>query len=193
MYHTRDAAMHITRRSLMKRNTRPYLTLISLACFALLCAGCGKSDRDRYMNRDKGFSVKVPSGWDIEEKKMNTDLIAVSPEESLEDTFRENFNVLVESLPREMTIDEYYQKGMPLFKEFAKEFKQHGNGEEVIDGAKFRFDVVSHQMGPLRIKVLQYLYVKNKKGYLITFSAADDKYGLYEPMFREIAKGFRFE
>jgi hypothetical protein len=176
-------------------NTKPFVSaaLLALACMVALGTACKKSDRDRYVSRDKGFSVKVPSGWDIEERKMNTDLIAVSPEESLEDTFRENFNVLVEILPREMTMDEYYKKGMPIFKEFAKEFIQHSDGFEEIDGAKFRYDVVSHRMGPLRIKVLQYLFVKEKKGYLITFSAADDKYNLYEGMFKEVAKGFRFE
>ncbi len=177
----------------MKRNAFPCAVLIPLLCLGAFCARCGKSERDRYVNRDKGFSIRVPSGWDIEEKKMNTDLIAVSPAESLEDTFRENFNVLEEILPKRMTTDEYYLKGMPLFKEFAKEFVQHESGKENIDGAAFRFDLVSHQMGPLRIKVLQYLYVKDKKGYLITFSAAEDKYGLYEAMFKEIAKGFRFE
>jgi hypothetical protein len=167
--------------------------LFALACLVVLGSACKKDDRDRYVSREKGFSITVPPGWDIEEKKMNTDLIAVSPDEGMEDTFRENFNVLVEILPREMTIDEYYLKGMPIFKEFAKEFRQIASGVEEIDGAQFRYDVVSHKMGPLRIRVLQYLFVKDKKGYLITFSAADEKYDRYAGMFKEVAKGFRFE
>lgn len=166
---------------------------LALAALAITVASCKRSEPGRYVNREKAFSIIVPAEWDIEERKMNTDVIAVSPGESAEDTFRENFNVLVESLPKEMTLDEYYMKGMPIFKEFAKEFIQHAGGFEEIDGEKFRYDVVSHKMGPLRIKVLQYLYVKGKKGYLITFSAADDKFSNYEPMFREVAKGFRFE
>ena len=177
----------------MNRRKSLYAVLLAATFLAVAGASCKKSEPGRYVNREKGFSIVVPAEWDIEEKKMNTDMIAVSPGESAEDTFRENFNVLVESLPKEMTLDEYYMKGMPLFKEFAREFIQHAGGFEEIDGEKFRYDIVSHKMGPLRIKVLQYLYVKGKKGYLITFSAADDKFGNYEPMFKEVAKGFRFE
>jgi hypothetical protein len=154
--------------------------------------GCKKADENGYINAQKGFSLTVPAGWDIEEGKMNTDLIAVSPEESLEDNFRENFNILVENLPGEMSRDEYYKKGLPAFREIAQEFAEHDSGLEKLDGYEFRWDIVSHKMGPLRIKVLQYLTVKDKKGYLITFSAADDKFNVYSPMFREIAKSFRF-
>lgn len=160
---------------------------------AIFTFGCKKREEGRYYNREKGFSIMVPSGWDIEEKKMRTDLIAVSPAEGPEDSFRENFNVLVEELQTDMTSDEYYQKGIPLFKQFATDFAQHGSGTERIDGVEFRYDIISHRMGPLKIKVLQFLTVKKKKGYLITFSSADEKFDVYESMFKEIAKGFRFE
>jgi hypothetical protein len=166
--------------------------IIILIGMVFVC-GCKKREEGRYYNRDKGFSIKVPAGWDIEEKKMNTDIIAVSPAEGPDDTFRENFNVLVEELERSLSTDEYYQKGIPLFKQFATDFAQHGTGTERIDGVDFRYDIISHKMGPLTIKVLQYLAVKRKKGYLITFSASNDKFPLYEAMFKEIAKGFRFE
>ncbi len=175
------------------KNTIKRAVAASVIFSGIFMISCKKREEGRYYNREKGFSIQVPSGWDIEERKMNTDLIAVSSAEGPEDSFRENFNVLVEELPTNMTSDEYYQKGIPLFKQFAADFAQHGNGIERIDGTDFRFDIISHKMGPLKIKVLQYLTVRQKKGYLITFSAAEDKFERYAPMFKEIAKGFRFE
>lgn len=175
----------------MKAKQKTVCFLIILT--AIFFFACKKTEQGRYNNHEKGFSIQVPSGWDIEENKMRTDLIAVSPAEGPEDSFRENFNVLVEQLATNMTSDEYYQKGIPLFKQFAVDFVQHGSGTERIDGTDFRYDIISHRMGPLKIKVLQYLTVRQKKGYLVTFSAADDKFDFYMPMFKEIAKGFRFE
>ncbi len=173
--------------------TQEIIVTSLLVVIALSFFTCKKTEQGRYYNREKGFSIQVPPGWDFEEKKMRTDLIAVSPAEGPEDTFRENFNVLVEELGVNMTSEEYYQKGIPLFKQFAVDFMQHENGIERIDGKEFRYDIISHRMGPLKIKILQYLTVRQKKGYLITFSAADDKFDRYLPMFKEIAKGFRFE
>lgn len=177
----------------MKISVARQLIAAIIVLSGIVMISCKKMEQGRYYNREKGFSIQVPSGWDIEEKKMRTDLIAVSPAEGPDDSFRENFNVLVEELQTNMTSEEYYQKGIPLFKQFAVDFAQHGNGTERIDGTEFRYDIISHRMGPLKIKVLQYLTVRQKKGYLITFSAADDKFERYAPMFREIAKGFRFE
>ncbi|MCX7679342.1 MAG: hypothetical protein N2316_08985 [Spirochaetes bacterium] len=167
-----------------------YLILVFIILASL---NCKKREEGRYYNNAKHFSIKVPPSWDIEEKKLQTDMIAVSPAEGFEDNFRENFNVLVENLTSKMTADEYYQKGIPLFKQFATEFAHHANGSETIDGIVFRYDIISHKIGPLKIKVIQYLTVYKGKGYLITFSASFDKYQQYEPLFKEIAKSFRFE
>jgi len=159
----------------------------------VLVPACKKRDPNRYSNAEKGFSIRLPSSWEKQENVMGTDLIVVSPAEGPEDSFRENFNVLVENLKADMTLDQYYQAGIPVFERYTKEFAQHEHGYTALDGEKARWDVVSHKMGPLRIKVLLYTMIRQGRGYLITFSAADDRFGQYKDMFCKIAESFRFE
>ncbi len=169
---------------------------VSMALCLTVAAGvinCKGRDRARYYNEEKKFSIRIPDKWERLQDTKGTDIIAVSPLEGFEDNFRENFNILVENLRIDMTLDDYYERGIPVFQQYTKEFTQYEKGYGKIDGEKCRWDVVSHQMGPLKIKVLIYTMIHERKGYLITFSAADEKFEQVRPLFKQTAESFRFE
>lgn len=174
------------------RKTAFFCIMIFLTSMTM--TGCKKKDEaGRYYNRDKGFSIKIPDSWDTKKAYLGTDIVAISPPEGPGDEFHENFNVLVQPLNESMTVDQFYQKSIPGFKTVTTEFRELSHGYCELDGKMSRWDIISHKMGPLTIKVLTYITIHNANGYVLTFSASEAKFGEYEQMFRNIADTFRFE
>lgn len=170
------------------------LLVIVLFVTSMTVSGCKKKDEaGRYYSRDKGYSIKIPDSWDIKKAYLGTDIVAVSPPDGPLDDFHENFNVMVQPLNESLTVDQFYQKSIPGFKSVTQEFREHTHGYIELDGEKARWDIISHKMGPLTIKVLAYITIRNTSGYVITFSASEAKFSEYEEMFKNIADTFRFE
>ena len=65
----------------------------------------------KYTNKEKGFSVTFPKSWETKEGVAGSVVASLSARESEGDNFRENVNVVIEDLPKEMTSEEYYQAG----------------------------------------------------------------------------------
>ena len=176
------------------RSRKTALLCMVIFFTSMTVTGCKKKDEaGRYYSRNKGYSIKIPDSWDTKKAYLGTDIVAVSPSEGPDDDFHENFNVMVQPLNESLTVDQFYQKSIPGFKTITKEFREHSHGYVELDGKKARWDILSHKMGPLTIKVLAYITIHSTNGYVITFSSSEAKFSRYEEMFKNIADTFRFE
>lgn len=163
----------------------------------LLLGGCDKiaraNDPSRYYSAWNGFSIKFPEGWEQQEGQMGAAVIALSPQSSPRDLFRENVNVVIARLPRKMTSQEYLDHELSQMKLVLSDYKLSRTGDARLDGRDGKYIVFYHKMGRLRFKVLTYAVTKGKKAYIITCTSNTKTFNKYKPEFEEIADSFKFE
>lgn len=131
-----------------------------------------------------GFSIVPPAGWSKGTPSNQAFMIYL---DSVKNNFRANFNV--NSSDDDGTP---VAKIGPIIKEaFAKQFdkwKLMGDGVTKVGGQEAYWISSSFSMQGYNIQNLQY-YIrgKNKKFYVLTFTALANNYKSYEMMFRQTA------
>lgn len=177
----------------MLRKNIPAVTCIILVLTGWMLDGCSTKDPDRYYNDREGFSMKFPAAWEKNEGVGGRIVMAQVPKDGSTDQFRENVNVIVERLPKAMTLDEYFQQSVTNMKKILNEFQDQEKGQGFIDDYDAKWMVYTHRMGASTLKVLVYMIVKDNRGYVITCTALPDRFYTFRSQFEDIAQSFQFE
>ncbi len=117
-------------------------------------------------------------------------IIALSAQESMADTFRENVNVVFEPLPMPMTVEQYAQANLQNMATSLQAFRVIEQGQGPVGGRQSWWGVYTHTMGQ-PLMVLAYFLVANGRGYVITCTASPAEFNRWRPMFVQIANTFR--
>jgi len=165
---------------------------ILITLFILLFAFNGWA-QDKYYNREKGFSIKLPNEWEKKENFMGAVIGALRPQVTSTEQFRESVNVMVDELPKAMTLEDYNQFNLSDMRKYMNEFKINESGQITINTNNANWFVYSFRGDRLRLKALCYILVKNRRGYAITFAATPETFSKYRRIFEEIAESFKFE
>ncbi|MBE7463556.1 MAG: hypothetical protein HS116_08640 [Planctomycetes bacterium] len=176
------------------------------ACLALSLAGCGGgvqtsstpagpggggglgggsqvNEANRFKAPAKGFSIVLPETWERQENAHGTVVLALSQQADASDTFRENINVVVEDLPNEYSVSDYYDANQVQLRKVMTDFVEVQLGDTIIQGQPAKRLVFTHRMGELNLKVLQYYFSKGKRGFVVTCTAAPGSYAGFEAEF----------
>lgn len=146
----------------------------------------------KYTNKEKGFSITFPKNWETKEGIAGAVVASLSPRESDSDNFRENVNIVIEDLPKDLTSEEYYQAGIVNLRK-VPEFKEEQKGKMTVDGKEAVWLIASHKSSNVSAKMIQYYVVKGKRAYVITGTALADTFAKYKPQFDQIAQSFKTE
>ena len=146
----------------------------------------------KFVDKLNGFSIDLPVGWEQQKDQMGSAIMAISPMDGPKDSFRENINVVVESLKEKLTTKDYFQASQDVIKKVFTDFKSEKSGQTKIDGHDFMWTIFSHRLGTVRARVLQYVAVNKDKAYVITCSSEPDKFNQYMPKFEGSIKTFKF-
>jgi len=119
----------------MVRTHRAFLLFILLVLFTFVVSGCSTQpppEPGRYYNKDKGFSIKFPDGWEIEHEEDGT-ITAFDPRMSNDDIFYAQIRVGVEELQYKATLDEFMSASNKWIHIGFSEVTEEGRGELTID------------------------------------------------------------
>jgi hypothetical protein len=167
--------------------------MTALIFLPFLFIGCSSKDPDRYYNRKEDFSIMFPKEWENKEGFMGCAVISLSPKENDADQFRENVNVAVEPLPGEMNLHDYFEKSISSVAKVITDFQVIEKGTTTINDHDAQWLIYSGRMGTIMLKCKQYYMIQDKRGYVITCSAAPDSYARTIRTFEKIAQSFEFE
>jgi hypothetical protein len=161
----------------------------------LLAAGCtGKTeDPGRYHSEAGGFSLVIPEDWEKQENVMGCALTALSPLEGQGDQFRENVNVVVEELPRKLSLDDYVGLSRQNQEKLMTDFNVEKEADAKIGEIAAKQLVYTHRMGQINAKLLQYVLVEGKKGFAVTCTATPESYDKYVEQFQTIVNSLKVE
>jgi eukaryotic-like serine/threonine-protein kinase len=143
-----------------------------------------------YLNFNPGIRINYPAGWRKQEQSSGVGFVVafISPREDLSDQFCENLNIFVESLPPQVTLEDYVQgclQGMGQ-----SPFQYLENVRTTLAGHPAYRLVYT---GPLQLpvplsgKYLQYLLVANSRGYVVTYTAELQQFDKFLPIIQQMS------
>ncbi|HBD95931.1 MAG TPA: hypothetical protein DC057_17305 [Spirochaetia bacterium] len=155
------------------------ITLILSICFIINVYA--ESNQQLYLYIE-GSYTPVPTGWYIEYKKSPNLFIVFAPAENEKDTFQENYNLVMEYLPKVYSISNYMTASVIQLKNVYTDFKILKTGTN--------YHIYQGKLGDNQLKQMQYFFIKEKTAYILTFSALLNSFGDYEEIFISIAENF---
>lgn len=161
----------------------------------LAAAGCTDKAQEpgRYHNENEGFSLTVPQDWDVQENVSGAAAIVWSPMTGPDDHYRESVNVAVKQLPEGMNLEAYDKKCRSILGTIATDLNIEKAITAEVGDTPARMFVYTHRTGQVNLKTLQYIMIKDGKGFVITCTAAPETYAEYKERFQETAQSFRTE
>jgi len=171
---------------MLHHRSAAFPAVLTLWCVALV--GCGESGP----GSTGEFDITYPPDWEAPAVSVPEMVRSMrsSPADSPDDRFRENVNVVVESLPHSMSVEEYQSAMEPMMKMSLVDFKRIDRKSVTLGGVHARRDVYEHSMNGNKLKVLAYTLTSGKYGYVITCTAMPGTYDSFEPKFEAICATF---
>ncbi len=154
--------------------------------------GCAQ-DSATYSNKTYGFQVRYPSDWKFKENINGTVVTFIAPKSSKFAAFQENLNIIVQDLSAHpLSLKEYSKQAVG-------QLTAMYNNVEILDTdsiimSNLPATKIEYLMkAEFKIKLIQVWTVKDKKAYLITFSADADRFDQYKGKAMGIIKSFKLK
>ena len=114
---------------------------------------------------------------------------------TLEQEFATNANVVVEPLPEGVDFDEYLQANLTQLRQVPGVSVTPADPSLNLPGGraaliKSRFSL-NTPAGPRQIDVTQYLFLKGRRGFILSLTTTPEHEGTYASVFEQIARTFR--
>ncbi len=188
----------------MKTKVRLILSFI-LICFVLLvvetpalAASDNTSDKTlpkwvHYKNVDYQIQISHPATWKTLENYAGSIVAVYAPPDSPDDQFAENLNIVFEDISSfpEITLEQYTEKGKEVLGKMLTKFSLLKNESTTISNINARTLTFTATQGIYRLKFKQTSLIVNKRAYVITFSAEENKFAKYENTGASIINSFR--
>lgn len=150
-----------------------------------------------FSNAFHKFSVEFPDTWELEQgfssEGLDFVVVALSPSEGEGDKFIENMNILVEELTEAVPLDQYFDWNLRGLKQELPGFTVKDQSKVEIDGVPMVRIAYTWTVDDSETSTYQYIFVKENKGFVLTFSSNPEKFEQYRPTFDKIARSFDFE
>lgn len=176
------------------RMVLPVLTIIVISLF--LVTGCGAKsapEPGRYYDKARGFSIKFPTGWDLQQENGGATIVALSPEENENDMFFESVSVTVEDLPYKVSLEEFAKENDKVRSTEFGGAQEEQRGDLALANAKAKWVLFTYEMQEGTVKTLDCCTVKGRRAYLIMCDSEPDKYDSYREILEGAATSFRIE
>jgi hypothetical protein len=182
------------RRVLVERK-KLCVIVVGLFSIAFILNGCMTPEEPgRYYNRDFGFSITFPAGWEIRTMENGWVTLAVTEFEGPDDLWAEAVVVDVYERQLGFDLDNIFNEEVNKMVRDAEKYYEEDRGEVTIDGERARWILYTYYFSEVGdMKVIEYFLVKGKRAYFISGDASIDRFSDFEEIFISSARSFRFE
>lgn len=144
-----------------------------------------------YQNAAFKLSIQYPRTWRKQEQITGLLVMFLSPKESNADKFQENLNILVRPLARPATLAEATKLGTQQMKEMLSDFKLISSKNTTLGNSPANQIVFTGKQGKFNLKWMQTYTIKNKKIYVLTYTAEVGKYSTFLGTIQKTINSFR--
>ncbi|NUQ01767.1 MAG: hypothetical protein HUU35_18130, partial [Armatimonadetes bacterium] len=146
----------------------------------------------RHFSLAKGFSIALPNDWQQTEQYEGTAVAAFGPAAS-PTAARPTLNVVVETVPENLTIEEYFHTSQENLGGFMRGYKQIETGDVVLAGKSARWLISSYRLGEKDFQAMAWFVINGPSAYVITCAAEPAQFPEYRQQFETLAQSLRFE
>jgi len=153
------------------------------------------TDMKTYTNESYGFSMEYPEDWSYTEANASSVVTINSPKQSSSDVFSENVNVVVQTLPPDMTLAMYAEKSMKDLNTYVGNFDLMEQKDVTIAGQPGK-RLVYQGVYPGQeneYKFLQEYVVKDGSAYLLTYTAVPAEFDTFVSQAEVILASFSLQ
>jgi len=174
--------------------------LIIITGVTLSIAACNKDDDEPVLD----FNITVPESWT--EYKVNTGNVvyyAVSPLENTDDSISEDVLITKDDI-QGSNLSQFCTAVIDSYDNDTSFHQLYFSPEDsTMNGAECRklihlqtiyiLDQMSYDSVPLNAKMIKYMFVRNRYGYVVGLNSMVESYPDYKPVFEEIISSFSFK
>lgn len=177
------------------------LTLCIAISFITSCNQSSVSDTGKQAPQEwktlheNGYSLQCPPNWSLDKSgQSGTSFIVLSQQESPDDNFRENVNLLIQDLSGlNIDLDKYTEISLDQVRTMLTKGKIMESVEKNARGLSYQKVVYTGVQGIYEIYCQQYYWVRENKAYVLTLTCETDKVKMYKETGEMILNSFKFD
>jgi hypothetical protein len=151
------------------------------------------TQKETYVNPSANFTIDHPVGWKRQDKDQVAIVAFIAPSEST-DGFAENLNVGIDDRSKQsLSLDEYTNITNADMPNIIPDFKVIDFNKTLLDGQPAYQMVYTGTQPGRELKWYQVWSMKEKKVYIVTYTALAGTYDKYFPAALESIKSFHFQ
>ena len=131
--------------------------------------GIAAQESTVFMNRELGFSIAQPEGWERAENISGAALALTAP--PIKNTFRFNVNVIVHDLPGTTTLEQFADAQISGVDKLLNAYAQDEKSKIELGALKAVRVTFHFTQKEIAVKCCSVMVVANERGYLLTCSA----------------------
>ena len=154
--------------------------VVVFMCFILMSISLYADDSMKV--KAENIEVDVPVSWLAQYTKSPQIFFLFSPLEK-GDNFQENGNLMKEAVRGKSSLKNYMDESVKALKTVYKELK--------IEETGTNYHILSGILNNIRVKQIQYLYIKDNNIYILTFTATPESFAKFSGVFKKIAESLK--
>ena len=168
--------------------TKNLIPVFAVLC--MLCPSCGYIGTKSYSDTSEFFSLRYPKDWTAENNAGPVAAVFFPPAQT--GNYRANVNVVVGNAPAAEIgsfVDSQLEGLVPLVPKFCLSDRTmldvHG-----VPAARL---VYTGEVGSVPVRFMQVYFFKNKRVYVITYSAGVQQYAVYDKLVSKMVSSFSID
>jgi hypothetical protein len=149
---------------------------------------------------DDDFSIGLPRGWEESQFDVGESIKFQAIDRSDQAAnleFAPNLNVIAEPLPFALSLDDYIQANLSQLETQLQGLTNLVHQRVTLpvgptERIEYRFDLGTEEGEAFDVSVVQYVFILNTTGYILTFETAPPQFDQYRQTFEQMARTFRF-
>jgi eukaryotic-like serine/threonine-protein kinase len=179
------------------KTTGSFLLAIILLSLFTACGGeeyMPPTGWQKHVNYTLNFTIHYPPGWKFS-NQGNPNLIfnISSPKTSDQDYIEENVNLIVQDVAEGIDAASYLAELEKKASNQLESIEKQSNENVDFKGYPAITSTYLAKVNDIRVRWLQYTWIKDGKAYLLTYSAEIAQYEAYKDFAMEIIKSFQYE
>ena len=142
---------------------------------------------------ETNYSILYPDNWDINKSgQMGSSFVIFSRLTSPQDKFRENVNLIIQSLQgQKINLDKYVEISEGQIKTMIKNGNLIESKRLNLNGHEFQKVIYTGDQGIFKLKFEQYYWVTNGQAYILTLTCEKNQFDTYKLTGEKILNSFR--
>ena len=169
----------------------------------LFFLGCGQSNNDSDEHSkiegwetfsDADYSIQYPADWTLNNQgSMGTSFFIFAPLDKESNQFRENINLLIQDLSGlNLDLDSYVKISEEQIEKLVSNLKMFESSRKKANGSEFHKFVYDGSQGVLKLHIKQYVWLKDEKAYILTYTTEQTQKDKHEDLSEKIMSSFSF-